>query len=699
MGCAGSKLESEVAVRRCKASKRRIKQAVICRHEFAAAHASYARSLKSTGAAIRQTVDAEISKDVPQGISEHHHVRRNVSNVRPPPHPQDPLVHRVILPRASSMPISIKNIVPPSSKGSLSTHNVVSEDEEEATYEHVEYASHRPTHSESSNGFFNGILEPAATAFENFGRQGSAIESRSELDDDDDDDDEDEDDDDDEEDDDDDDDDEYDVHGNDERSGEPRNPKQFNLKEPSLQSRTINQEEDLSKGGKKMRLPSTDQESRNSDKDFVTILRELDDLFLESHEAGRAVCQLLEARGDFYYTPFIEGESGMKEHYKIISSSLAWSKSEEVETAGKKGTDAKGELNLASTLDRLYAWEKKRCDEVKAVEITRLELDRKSAQLRYQKKRGASVSAMEKTKARVKSLHTRHLVEFEAVDVAVLAVKKLRDENLYEKLIELLKALKEMWFAMHNCHRKQVPLVEELEHVKVNRTTESIDICKKITGVLQNEVFSLRESLRKMLMSQNDCMSALLDWLQINTEQMESDAVDNIMPAQKEDIPLYDLCRGWADLLGRLSTVEVLDSLTRLISILRDMESKQADEINVREREQDLYREIEKKKKLLEAFEGKYKSNANAKEVTSVQDMSRNPVQEKRALIELLEKNALEEKERLAKLCEENSILIFQSLKDGLPDVIKSIANFSSTCAKAYGNLYDQILKRRPVKG
>ncbi|CAJ1826694.1 unnamed protein product [Sphenostylis stenocarpa] len=52
MGCTASKLENEDTVRRCKDRRRLMKDAVYARHQLAAAHSDYCRSLRLTGSAL-----------------------------------------------------------------------------------------------------------------------------------------------------------------------------------------------------------------------------------------------------------------------------------------------------------------------------------------------------------------------------------------------------------------------------------------------------------------------------------------------------------------------------------------------------------------------------------------------------------------------------------------------------------------------
>ncbi|XP_014497840.1 nitrate regulatory gene2 protein [Vigna radiata var. radiata] len=81
MGCTASKLENEDTVRRCKDRRRLMKDAVYARHQLAAAHSDYCRSLRLTGSALSTFAAGE-----PLSVSDHTPaVFLNNSQQPPPP--------------------------------------------------------------------------------------------------------------------------------------------------------------------------------------------------------------------------------------------------------------------------------------------------------------------------------------------------------------------------------------------------------------------------------------------------------------------------------------------------------------------------------------------------------------------------------------------------------------------------------------
>lgn len=68
----------------------------------------------------------------------------------------------------------------------------------------------------------------------------------------------------------------------------------------------------------------------------------------------------------------------------------------------------------------------------------KIEYQRKVSSLNKQKKRGTNTESLEKLKAAVSHLHTRYIVDMQSMDSTVSEINRLRDEQLYPKLVQLV---------------------------------------------------------------------------------------------------------------------------------------------------------------------------------------------------------------------------------------------------------------------
>lgn len=68
----------------------------------------------------------------------------------------------------------------------------------------------------------------------------------------------------------------------------------------------------------------------------------------------------------------------------------------------------------------------------------KFEYQRKVATLNRLKKKGTNSEALEKSKAVVSHLHTRYIVDMQSLDSTVSEINRLRDEQLYPRLVQLV---------------------------------------------------------------------------------------------------------------------------------------------------------------------------------------------------------------------------------------------------------------------
>lgn len=68
----------------------------------------------------------------------------------------------------------------------------------------------------------------------------------------------------------------------------------------------------------------------------------------------------------------------------------------------------------------------------------KFEYQRKVASLKKLQNRDPNSGALEKAKAAVSHLHTRYIVDMQSMDSTVSEISRLRDEQLYPKLVQLV---------------------------------------------------------------------------------------------------------------------------------------------------------------------------------------------------------------------------------------------------------------------
>ncbi|RLM78406.1 hypothetical protein C2845_PM12G04350 [Panicum miliaceum] len=113
------------------------------------------------------------------------------------------------------------------------------------------------------------------------------------------------------------------------------------------------------------------------------------------------------------------------------------------------------------SLDRLYEWEKRLYEEVRAGERVRLAYEKKCALLRSQDANGAEPFAIEKTRVAIRDLRTKLDISLTSVDAVSKRITAVRDDELLPQLMQLVRGLARMWRVIADAHRVMKRTVDE----------------------------------------------------------------------------------------------------------------------------------------------------------------------------------------------------------------------------------------------
>ncbi|XP_057508664.1 protein ALTERED PHOSPHATE STARVATION RESPONSE 1-like [Actinidia eriantha] len=365
----------------------------------------------------------------------------------------------------------------------------------------------------------------------------------------------------------------------------------------------------LPNGVKRSLMKEDRPENKITPKDFFSSMKDIENLFIKASESGREVPRMLEAN-KFHFRPIFQGKergSMTSTLFKTCFSCgedlnqvqeepaqtasvkyLTWHRTTSSRSSSSRnplGANSRDDIedltsNLfdnfcmnsgshASTLDRLYAWERKLYDEVKASELVRKEYDLKRKFLRQLESKGESSNKIDKTRAIVKDLHSRIRVAIHRIDSISKKIEELRDTELQPQLEELIEGLRRMWEVMFECHKLQliISIPYDKSNVKISLQSEAR---RQITIHLENELSSLSSSFTKWIGAQKLYVKALNGWLfkcvslpqqsSRRKRRMQTPSIRNMGP------PIYVTCGVWLEKLDSLPTKEVVDSIKGLVA-------------------------------------------------------------------------------------------------------------------------------------
>ncbi|XP_026664655.1 protein ROLLING AND ERECT LEAF 2-like isoform X3 [Phoenix dactylifera] len=351
-------------------------------------------------------------------------------------------------------------------------------------------------------------------------------------------------------------------------------------------------------------------------KDFFSCIKEIEDLFLKASNSGREVLRMLEANKVHFRPLFPEEIAHRSKAFIFLTAFLACCKEEvpqsQVPTSNEikyltwhrsvssrssssrnpLGATSKDDIedpssNLfssicmnsgshASTLDRLYAWERKLYDEVKASGFIRREYDMKCRLLRHQESRGENQYRIDKTRAAVKDLHCRIRVAIQRIDSISKRIEELRDKELQPQLEELIGGLTQMWKMMLDWHKKQYSIILVACNNGGTKVSISSESHRQATILLEFELNSLRSNFTKWILTQKSYLKAINDWLHKCVIQ-ECAFPSRQKPSRRKQLgfdqkweifpPIFVTCREWLAQLDKLPSMEVADSIKDLVTV------------------------------------------------------------------------------------------------------------------------------------
>ncbi|KAE8732657.1 Late embryoproteinsis abundant (LEA) hydroxyproline-rich glycoprotein family, putative isoform 1 [Hibiscus syriacus] len=365
------------------------------------------------------------------------------------------------------------------------------------------------------------------------------------------------------------------------------------------------------------RTPVKEEASENevAPKDFFSVMKDIEFLFVKASDSGKEVPRMLEAnklhfrpifpgKGNrtFYHFRSIDGifraffscgedQSQVKEELPQSDVKyLAWHRTTSSQSSSSRNPlelNSKDDIedlnnNLfyngcmisgshASTLDRLYVWERKLYDEVKASETVRSEYDLKCKFLRQLESRAESSSKIDKTRAVVKDLHSRIRVAIQRIHSISKRIEDLRDNELQPQLEELIEGLSRMWEVMSECHRRQFQIISVAYKNGTMKISSLSESHRPITAHLEHELSSLFSSFTKWIGALKAYLKTINSWLgkcvsippKLKRSKRKNFKTELL---RARGPPIYKTCGSWYDKLDSLepSIKQVSDSIKLL---------------------------------------------------------------------------------------------------------------------------------------
>ncbi|KAL4366637.1 hypothetical protein GQ457_05G012230 [Hibiscus cannabinus] len=426
--------------------------------------------------------------------------------------------------------------------------------------------------------------------------------------------------------------------------------------------------------------------SRNS-KELVEIVKEVDEYFLKAAGAGNHLSLLLEV-SDSKFSAQSNGGKVYNYGCNLTPITWTWNWNQKLEGIGKLGE--KNNVGNAcasvlssshcSTIERLYAWEKKLYQEVKNAEAIKIEHEKRVAHLRKLEVKRADYMKTEKTKKEVEKLESQMMVALQAIETTSAEIIKLRESELYPQLLELVKGLMCMWRSMYEIHQVHTHIVQQLKYLNFISSNEpTSEIHRQSTLQLELEVQQWHLSFCNLVKAQRDYIQSLSGWLRLSLFQFSK----NPVLRNSQESKIYSFCEEWHLAVDRIPDKVASEGIKSFLTVIHAIVVQQAEEYKQKKKADSACKDFEKKAAELRSLESKYSP-------FSVPETNKDPVAEKRTKVDISRAKAEEEKNKHEKSVSVTRAMTLNNLQMGFPHVFQAMVGFSSVCMQAFESVYNQ---------
>ncbi|KAH9603796.1 hypothetical protein KSS87_000574 [Heliosperma pusillum] len=444
--------------------------------------------------------------------------------------------------------------------------------------------------------------------------------------------------------------------------------------------------------------------SADGTRDLREVVREIKDEFEAATDYGKEVSTLLEVGRE----PYRSRATFLKVMLaKVCSTSLSSFHSPSGLTTGyPEELDSR---SLASTLDKLYVWEKKLYKEVKDEEKLRLMYEKQCKKLKTLDEQGAETSKIEATQFSIRKLLTKINVSVRAVDFISGRIHKLRDEELHPQLKELvygyeihfctsydvhcLTRLRKMWKLMLKCHQKQFQAILESKTRALRANTGlRKDSSVRATIQLEAELLKWGQRFNNWIEMQRSCAETLNCWLERCIQYEPEETLDGVMPFSPGRIgapPVFVICHDWKQAMERVSESQVQTAMNDFASSLHQLWERQDEEQRRRLKADNIYTDFEKQVRAIRVERQRKGhehddalSDKNSLSIVA-SDSGISPLDDLKVDLDSMKQRVREERAGHKEAIKLVHDAVSRSIQAGLIPIFESLESFTSEASKA----------------
>ncbi|KAJ7559560.1 hypothetical protein O6H91_04G091200 [Diphasiastrum complanatum] len=427
-------------------------------------------------------------------------------------------------------------------------------------------------------------------------------------------------------------------------------------------------------------------------KNLLEVLREIEEEFLKAAESGKDVSCMLEASKTRSNSAFLDSK-GLSEHSTRLLRGLSWSNRSPgapvswagLESSEDSTTEECGMFGShASTLDRLYAWEKKLYEEVKALEYINIEFEKKRRLLRHLDAKGDSYEKVEKTRAATKALENQMMVSIQAMEATSSSIKRVTDDEMHPQLLKLLEELTKMWRAMFECHRKQKDalLMTQIPEGLLGESTSGFQ--RHTLMQLETTLSNWHLVFSSVFSAQTAYIDSVHSWLKLSLLKPDRESKFKASLAKRVNPPMCQLCEDWKGALDSLKDKLAIEAIKKFVDIVRNIIRQQIEEPKNQKTAEILLKDLPKRTSF---------SNNSENSHFETLELKRRLLAERHDSVEIHQEK-FEQKDSIS-ATPDGHMFSLKSLQDGLPELFQALSEFARLCMQTYEGILSKVKNQK----
>ncbi|XP_062208154.1 protein ROLLING AND ERECT LEAF 2-like [Phragmites australis] len=280
--------------------------------------------------------------------------------------------------------------------------------------------------------------------------------------------------------------------------------------------------------------------------------------------------------------------------------------SSKASTSASSGTGRRnGVGKLSSTLEKLYAWEKKLYQEIKDEEKLQMQYEKKYRRLKSLDEGGAESSTIDSTRLSVRLLRSKISISIRTANAFSSKIEKIRDEELYPQLVDLIQRFRRLWKVVLECHEKQLLAIQDSKIHRLKAITISQSSVASMASVeLGRELTRWYRCFNKWISSQRSYIEALNGWLRKwlpeVQEEVTADGIPPFSPGRLGAPPVFVISNDWLQGIDRISKNEVLRAMDHFSKLVHQFKKSLEDEQRQKRKADHASRDYNKKREDLQ---------------------------------------------------------------------------------------------------